>query len=454
MATGTSAEGQGQNGSNKKAKLHFVIVGGSLGGLATGMALKALGHDTTILERNPQPLLQDQGAGIVAGGDMLDFFARYNRCDRPLSVSSHARQYLDRAGRVVHKEEMVQNMTSWDLTYYLMRANYDGIKSPYCEVPKPVEGHGRAVHVHDRNVTNIKEEENEEGEGGKGEKGGVRVFWKSSQGESGSILADIIIGADGPSSTIRRLVQPGVERTYTGYCALRGTLLESEASAQTREMCCEKFTFFHGPGVQILTYLIPGKNGTVEPGQRLLNFVYYTNFPEGSPELEEIMTDCNGRRRAITMPPGMTDAQAWEKQRVLARERLPPQFAEIVCGTSKPFVQAVTDVLSPEHEYWGGKVVLIGDALAGFRPHTVASTSQAAFDAMIFADYIEGKVDRDEWKRQTLGFARYIQKRGVDMGEHSQHIDLPLEDHIHDRNVASTPRQDEVYPEWATAFES
>ncbi|KAI8626190.1 FAD/NAD(P)-binding domain-containing protein [Xylariaceae sp. FL1651] len=442
----TEQHHEGQHDRDRK-KLHFVIVGGSLGGLAAGLALKALGYDTTILERNPSPLLQDQGAGIVAGGDTLDFFKRYNRCDRPLAVGSKARQYLDREGKIVHKEEMPQNMTSWDLTYNMMRANYDGVESAYCKVPDPVPGHGKAVHLHDRNVTDIKEEKDEEGR-----TAGVRVFWKSSHGDEGSILADIVVGADGPSSTIRKLVQPDVERTYAGYCALRGTLPESEASEETRETFCERFTFFHGPGVQILTYLIPGKDGTVEPGKRLINFVYYTNFPEGSAELEEIMTDRNGRRRAITMPPGMTDPKAWEKQRKLARERLPPQFAEVVCGTKKPFVQAVTDVLSPEHEYWGGKVVLIGDALAGFRPHTVASTSQAAFDAMIFADYIDGKLSREEWKRQTLGFARFIQKRGVDMGKHSQHMDLPLEDHIHDRNVASTPRQDEVYPEWATAF--
>ncbi|KAI0419821.1 hypothetical protein F5X98DRAFT_372440 [Xylaria grammica] len=445
VSSSTEKQEEGQHAGSAK-KLHFVIVGGSLGGLATGLALKALGHNTTILERNPKPLLQDQGAGIVAGGDTLDFFERYNRCSRPLAVSSYARQYLDREGNIVHREEMLQRMTSWDLTYYLMRANYDGVESPYCEVPGPAPGHGEAVHIHDRNVTDIKEESRDDGSGG------VRVFWRSSQGDQGSILADIVVGADGPSSTIRKLVQPNVERKYAGYCALRGTMPEEEASEETRKTCCERFTFFHCPGVQILTYLIPGKDGTVEPGKRLLNFVYYTNFPEGSDEFEEIMTDRNGRRRAITMPPGMTDPQAWEKQRKLARERLPPQFAEIVCGTTKPFVQVVTDVLSLEHEYWGGKVVLIGDALAGFRPHTVASTSQAAFDAMIFADYIDGKVSREEWKRQTLGFARYIQKRGVDMGEHSQHMDLPLEDHIHDRNVASTPRQEEVYPEWATAF--
>ncbi|KAI0904093.1 hypothetical protein F4823DRAFT_616200 [Ustulina deusta] len=445
VSTSREEQKEGQHDRSEK-KLHFVIVGGSLGGLATGLALKALGHDTTILERNPTPLLHDQGAGIVAGGDTLDFFKRYIHCNRPLAVTSYARQYLDREGNIVHKEEMLQSMTSWDLTYYLMRANYDGVESPYCEVPDPVPEHGNAVHIHDRNVTDIKEELSKNGGGG------IQVFWKSSRGEEGSVHADIVVGADGPNSTIRKVVQPNVERKYAGYCALRGTLPEEAASEETRKTCCERFTFFHCPGVQILTYLIPGKDGTVEPGKRLINFVYYTNFPEGSEELEEIMTDRNGRRRAITMPPGMTDPRAWERQRTLARERLPPQFAEIVCGTNKPFVQAVTDVLSPEHEYWGGRVILIGDALAGFRPHTVASTSQAAFDAMIFADYIDGKVSREEWKRQTLGFARYIQKRGMDMGEHSQHMDLPLKDHIHDRNVASTPRQEEVYPEWATKF--
>lgn len=87
-------------------------MGGSLGGLATGLALKAIGHDTTILERNPTPVLEQQGAGIVAGGDTLAFFKRYNRCDRPIAVTSHRRQYLDKEGKVVHKEDMDQNMTS------------------------------------------------------------------------------------------------------------------------------------------------------------------------------------------------------------------------------------------------------------------------------------------------------------------------------------------------------
>jgi 2-polyprenyl-6-methoxyphenol hydroxylase-like FAD-dependent oxidoreductase len=420
-------------------------VGGSLGGLCAGLSLKRLGHTVTILERNPTALLHNQGAGIVAGGDTLAFFKRYDRCGRQLAVSSQRRQYLNKEGDIVHKEDMVQNMTSWDLVYYMLRANFDGIESAYCKVPEPLEGDGQVKHMHGHKVTHVKDLGD-----------AVEVFYTTNEGQDGSMVADFVVGADGPSSTIRSMLQPDVQRTYAGYVALRGTVPEEEATPKTREAFSERFTFFHTRGIQILAYLIPGKDGTLEPGKRLINFVYYTNFPsksldDPSPDLAELMTDVEGVRHRITMPPGKTDPKAWEKQRVIAKDKLPPQFAEIVRSTKKPFVQAITDVITPQNEFFGGKLVLIGDALAGFRPHTVASTSQAAFDAMILADMVEGKVPRKEWKRQTIAYARTIQKRGVDMGERSQHDDLPLEEHIKDRNLASKPREEEVWPDWAVA---
>jgi 2-polyprenyl-6-methoxyphenol hydroxylase-like FAD-dependent oxidoreductase len=337
---------------------------------------------------------------------------------------------------------MVQNMTSWDLVYYMLRANFDGVKSEYCEVPTPLDTDGKVKHLHGHKVTGVKED---------GDK--VEVSFSTKDGE-GSMTADFLVGADGPSSTIRSFFHPEVQRTYAGYVALRGTIPEEEVSLSTREAFSERFTFFHTRGIQILAYLIPGINGTLEPGKRLINFVYYTNFPsksldEPSEDLRELMTDVDGQWHRITMPPGKTNPKAWEKQREIAKQRLPPQFAEIVRGTKKPFVQCITDVISPTNEFLNGKVVLIGDALAGFRPHTVASTSQAAFDATVLADMVEGKISRQEWKKQTMGYARAVQKRGIEMGTHSQHDDLPLEDHIHDRNLASKPREQEVWPDWA-----
>lgn len=434
--TSRSANGHANSPPGTKRQLDIVIVGGSLGGLCTALALKShpQGHRITILERNATPLLHDQGAGIVAGGDTLAFFQRYDRCGRQFAVSSQRRQYLNKDGEIIYTKDMVQNMTSWDLVYHMLRANVDGIESEYCNVPDKKGVDGEAKHLHGHKVTGVKED---------GSK--VQVSYQTAEGQGGTFAADLVIAADGPSSTIRSIFEPTLQRTYAGYVALRGTIREDEVTPATLEAFSERFTFFHTKGIQILAYLIPGEKGSLEPGQRLINFVYYTNFPsksldEPSPELAELLTDIDGVRHRITMPPGRTDPKAWEKQREIAKDKLPPQFAEIVRATNKPFVQAITDVVSSENEFLGGKVILIGDALAGFRPHTVASTSQAAFDAMILADMIEGKISRDDWKETTMQYARLVQKRGVDMGNRSQFEDLPVEEMIKDRNTASQPR--------------
>jgi 2-polyprenyl-6-methoxyphenol hydroxylase-like FAD-dependent oxidoreductase len=404
-----------------------------------GLALQSLGHNTTILERNPSPLLQNQGAGIVAGGDTLEFFNRYDRCNRPIAVASQKRMYLNKSGNVVHEENMKQNMTSWDLTYYLLRANFDGVESGYCHVPEKRKDDGVARYEYGHIVTGLEE----------GEEGSVKVLFRKHDGTEGTITADLVIGADGPSSTVRKTFHPEVQRKLAGYCALRGTVPEDEASPSAKEAFQERFTFFHADGIQILAYLIPGSNGSLKPGERLITFVWYYNFPEDSPEFAELMTDVDGVRHRITLPPGKMESSVWDKQKEVARTRKPPQFAEIIAKTKYPFVQAITDVISPKNSFMGGRVLLIGDALAGFRPHTVASTSQAAYDAMMLADLISGKISHDDYVQETMQFARLLQDRGVKMGTRSQFgKDVPLKEHIADRNLASTPRQDEVYPEW------
>lgn len=88
-----------------------IVVGGSLGGLLTGIVLKRLGHRVTILERSPTPLLHDQGAGIVAGGDTLNFLKQFDKYHREVAVVSPVRHYLDQHGEEIHREEWEQKMT-------------------------------------------------------------------------------------------------------------------------------------------------------------------------------------------------------------------------------------------------------------------------------------------------------------------------------------------------------
>ncbi|KAK6431568.1 hypothetical protein LTR95_012270 [Oleoguttula sp. CCFEE 5521] len=432
----TNGHTNGHTSGHPKNILHIVIIGGSLAGLASGVSLLRLGHKITILERNPTPLLQNQGAGIVAGGDTLSFFKQYDRCQRPFAVPSQKRMYLDRQGEVVHEVAMKQAMTSWDLAYFVMRANFDGLESGYCNVPKAEPGDGEATYQYGCTFVKVDSAE-----------GGVAVHFTDSSGSDQFLAADLLIGADGPSSSVRRQFHPEVSRTTTGYCALRGTIPESTASPAALEVFRERFAFFHCQGLQILAYLIPGPLGNVESGQRLVNFVWYYNF--SASELEELMTDADGKRHRYTLPPGKMSKAVWARLTKVAEEKMPPQFAEIVSKTKQPFAQAITDVISPTNSFLDGKVLLIGDALAGFRPHTVASTSQAAYDAMVLADFVAGKKTHEEFVRETMQYGRLLQRRGVKMGTRSQYgVDVPLEDHIKDRNLASTKREEEVYPDW------
>ena len=219
-------------------------------------------HDSSIL---PRRLIADseRGAGVVAGGDTQAFFHKYDATKRPIAVASKLRQYLDLQGNQIHKEATQQQMTSWDLLYYLLRANFDGLKSNYCETPKPVAGEGTGTYEYGRLVKDAKD---------RGEQ--VELLYETKEGQTETVKADLVIGADGPSSTLRKLFLPKINREYAGYVAWRGTIPELEASQSTQDTLVEKFTFYHAEGTQILAYVIPGENGNLEPGKRLLNWVW------------------------------------------------------------------------------------------------------------------------------------------------------------------------------------
>lgn len=257
-----------------------------------------------------------------------------------------------------------------------------------------------------------------------GQNQGVRIHWTDKDGDEHTTTTDLVIAADGASSSIRRTLFPSIDRKYAGYVALRGTIPEDEISKSASDVLVEKFAFFHShfhsQGTQILAYLIPGENGTLEPGKRLMNWVWYRNFEEDSVELKDLMTDKEGVKHRVTLPVhGMTD-ETWTKQKLEAQNILPPQFAELVNKTTHPFVQAITDNISPQNEFCGGKVLLVGDALAGFRPHTAASTSQAAFDALTLARWLDGEISKEEYSSDVLDYAKKMQRHGVMLGERSQ----------------------------------
>ncbi|KAF3937333.1 hypothetical protein ABW19_dt0203247 [Dactylella cylindrospora] len=382
-----------------------------------GIAFKRAGHAVHILERNSSPLLHDQGAGLVVQPSVSMFFHKYDLTKTPTAVTSPRRHYLNRSGDEIWHQNHAQKMTSWDLVYHVLRANFDGQQSSYIpQPPKEPEGTGEAVYEYGRKMTGYKVI---------GDK--IIVFAEKvrndeAAGEVVEVTGDVLIGADGPSSTIRGMLEPEVQRKYVGYVAWRGTVPEKELPEEVYSTMAEQFTFYHVTGTQLLSYLIPGANGSMD--ERLLNWVWYANYPEETGEFAELMTDEAGHRHHFTLQNKDMKPGLWEEQKRRARENLPPQFAAVVEKTRFPFVQAITDVNASKAVWEGGKVVLIGDALAGFRPHTAASTGQAAYHALELGELfgIDGKGfdGLGKWEEEALEFAENVGRGGREMGDASQ----------------------------------
>ncbi|KAI4094460.1 MAG: hypothetical protein LQ344_002209 [Seirophora lacunosa] len=356
--------------------LNAVIVGGSLAGLFQGVVLKNLGYNVRILERAGPDDLREQGAGITAREEVQDFFNKYDRFSaQPYSVQGDGKiQFIDQNGKVTETWKQQLRMTSWDTLYHRLRANFDGLKSDYVATEHHTAdtGAGAASYEFGCNVTDVKYD-----------MGTVEVKFERSTGGGETLHADLVIAADGPTSGIRRMLCPGTERKYVGYVAWRGTVVEKQISDETKALFRSYVNFFIYPGGHILIYLIPGKNGSLKSGERLLNYVWYCNYAANSPELRNLMTDTEGHYHRITMPRGKMRPEVCAQQMVHAEKILPAAFAEVVRSTKQPFVQCITEAAATQAVFFDGHLLLAGDALCAFRPHTGSSTNQAALHALL-----------------------------------------------------------------------
>lgn len=92
-------------------------------------------------------------------------------------------------------------------------------------------------------------------------------------------------------------------------------------------------------------YIIPGENGSLKPGERIFNWVWYCNYAENSEELKDIMTDSEGHfyPGRYSMPIGKIRPSIWNRQKDVAAEILPSQLADTVKKTTHPFIQSINE---------------------------------------------------------------------------------------------------------------
>jgi 2-polyprenyl-6-methoxyphenol hydroxylase-like FAD-dependent oxidoreductase len=193
--------------------------------------LKREGHNIRILERNSASLVSSQGAGLNAGPDVQQFMQEFDRTGLPYSLNPPTAQITDCTGRVIRTIESDQRSTDWSTLYYRLRANFDGLRSDYCEAPPETEQEGYALYMDGHCVSGMKYED-----------GHLTIEFNGPDGSMGSVDADLVIAADGPSSKIRQIMAPEIERRYVGYCGWRGTLPERDLSEEAKSLFNESIT--------------------------------------------------------------------------------------------------------------------------------------------------------------------------------------------------------------------
>ncbi|MEU1217355.1 FAD-dependent monooxygenase [Streptomyces sp. NPDC005790] len=214
-------------GGESKNQGTAVIVGASLAGLMTGVALARIGVQVTMLERSRA--LPRSGAAL--GGVNEQMLQRITGTDHPDNAT---------AGRSV-----AASVQSWMAVHARLRAAVDA--DPRIEIrPRTAV---RAVGQD------------------------VDAAWAFTTDHQ-TFRADVVIGADGHRSVVRGSVAPGKpDATFAGYLIWLG-LTGEPALRPTRRFPRNVDILDSDDGI-LLGYPLPGPGGSTAPGSRQIGWAWY-----------------------------------------------------------------------------------------------------------------------------------------------------------------------------------
>lgn len=333
------------------------IVGGSLAGLFAGILLQKAGHDVRIYERSRNGLA-GRGAGLVVQHDLLHILRMVGfEHLAHIGVVAKERIYLEQDGSIAKTLKMPQTQISWDVLYQAVASRV-----------------AHDTYILDREVVDVLDADD-----------GAELIFRDGTHER----ADLVIGADGLGSVVRKAVNPlQNSNEYAGYVAWRGLIFEADVPNEAA-LLLDRFSFYVRPGVHVLGYLVPGSKGETGRGQRRYNWVWYRKVPND--RLASTFTSENGEVHAFSLPRGGLSNDRLQALRADARMILPPQFAAVVEAEQRPSIHGIFDYEAPR--MIGRSIALVGDAAFVVRPHTAMGVSKAAGDVMALSASLSSEED-------------------------------------------------------------
>jgi 2-polyprenyl-6-methoxyphenol hydroxylase-like FAD-dependent oxidoreductase len=367
--------------------MKIAIIGGSIGGLVTGIAFQKLGIEVDIYERSPSEM-EGRGAGLVIQPALMEFIVENGIASASLfGVPAKERQILDEEGIVISRFRNDASFTSWNYLW------------------KQLKSYFPSTNYHYNSRLSSITQENE------------LVFAQFDDGKE--VVADLIIGADGYDSTVRKHFLPDVKPSYSGYIAYRGLIREEDLSPDEINFFSDRFSLYPYAHSHLLAYTIPGYHGELSEGHRLLNWVWFVNQTHA--ELDKVLTDSHGTKRQYSIPSGFLSNSSLAELHSKAQKELPAILAERVLQTENPFVQVISDMEVPK--MYEGRLAILGDAAFVIRPHTASGTLKAYEDGISLAGMISkgGNLSHTlaQWNERQLKFGRRLMDYGKMLGEQS-----------------------------------
>lgn len=364
-----------------------LVIGGSVGGLFAANLLRASGWDVTVFERTRGDLA-GRGAGLGIHEELFAVMRRIGiRVDESIGVEVRSRIALDRGGNILCEVPLRGIASAWDRIYRALKT----------ALPERCYRSGMQLERFEQGESTVS-----------------AVFAEGSRAEG-----DLLIGADGVRSTVRRLLMPEAEPHYAGYVHWRGVVEEGDAPAALHDLIFHHMVFCFLEGEVAFSVPTAPEDG-IGRCRRRCQFVW-SRPVDYETTLPELCTDASGRRHGVSIPPPLIRPELISALKEHAEARLAPQLAALITRVARPILNPIFDLESPRIAF--GRVALLGDAAFVARPHVGMGVTKAALDAQGLADALAVSGDDiaaalARYQRERLRFGSWVVARGRRLGAH------------------------------------
>lgn len=378
------------------------VVGAGIGGLTLGIELRRRGVDVEIWEATHE--LREVGAAVALSANATRFYLERFGLERELSADAAEVDGLihrdGRTGEVVGRHHTKESYRErFGAPYYgIHRADLQRILSG---------AFGRdGLHLGKR-VVGVDD-------------GADRARLRFEDGDTAE--ADLVIGADGARSGIRRQLLGYDDALFSGTVASRGIVSPESLDLLPDP---EAIQFWMGPGAHLLHYPI---------GSGEQNFFLVQRVPSPWPHTGWVAPVEDGTHLA-----GFED---WH-----------PAVRQMISAV--PVTQRWALFHRPPLSCWSrGRVTLLGDAAHALVPHHGQGANQSIEDAIVLADQLTGTADWDAARRRyeqlRRGRTRKVQSASIITADVLHLPDGPRAD---ERNVRlASPGMFDRHLSWIHGF--